>query len=99
MAPLSERFMDRVRGLIRAIMIKKVSITEKCIIDLLLDFIPLIKDNNKEPAKTGIRSAGDGVSDPRYPKSPKRIKINEFIVHIRYTFIKCNNFKINQLDF
>ena len=65
MAPLSERLMEPVSGLIIATKIRKVRITEKWAIGLFPDFTPLINDSNKDPAKTGIRAVGDGVSDPK----------------------------------
>ena len=55
---------------------------------MLLSFRnPQLSNNRIIPTMAGINEVNDGVSEPKYPQSPSRIKTNALIRLARYGFI------------
>jgi len=65
----------------------KVMITAICAIILFSFFKPELRKIKITPAKTGIRAVTEGVSEPKYPQSPRMINSMAFIRLAKYGFI------------
>lgn len=68
-----------VNGLIKPIMITRVSTTAMCAIILFSFFTPLYDSSSNTPMITGISAVNDGVSEPKYPHRPNTMRIMELI--------------------
>lgn len=78
MPSLSERLIVPRSGLIRPIIKMNVKTVAALITLFFPSQIPLLSSNSTIPTNTGIRAVTDGLSETKYPKRPRMIKIRAF---------------------